>query len=71
MFFIFNVFTICTLSNKDKLHISRLHGQVFGTKAVRASYPDKNCALDADDQRGCLVHFARLTNTLLKDKESA
>jgi len=22
-------------------------------------------------ERGCLMHFARLTNTLLKDKESA
>lgn len=33
------------LSNQDKMHIQTLHKQGFGAKAIRASYPDKNCSL--------------------------
>jgi len=33
------------LSNEDKMHIQTLHEQGFGSKAIRASYPDKNWSL--------------------------
>ena len=40
-----NVFMMGKLSNEDKMRIQTLCEQVLGAKAIRASYPDKNCSL--------------------------
>jgi len=33
------------LSNENKMHIQTLREQEFGTKAIKANYPDKNWSL--------------------------
>jgi len=39
-----NVFMMGKLSNEDKMRIQTLREQGRGAKAIRASYPDKNCS---------------------------